>query len=90
MQRRVALALGQTDDFQVKRTEGERQLKQLQWQQAGEVARQLGRQHGSQLAAGDDMRGLQVVGRGVENLPAQTLFAQPLVDHAARLATVYP
>src|SRR3990167_813049 len=90
VQRRVTLALGQADDFQVKRTEGERQLKQLQWQQAGEVARQLGRQHGGQFAVGDDMRGLQVVGRGVENLPAQALLAQPLVDHAAGLAAMHP
>ena len=90
MQRRVTLALGQADDFQVKRAEGERQLEQLQRQQAGKVARQLGRQHGSQFTAGDDMRGLQVIGRCIANLPAQALFAQPLVDHAARLTAVYP
>ncbi len=36
------------------------------------------------------MRRLQIVGGGVDDLPRQPLFAQPLVDHAARLAAVYP
>ena len=51
---------------------------------------QGGGQHRRQLAAGDDMRGLQVVRRGVEDLPRQPLFAQPLIDHAAGLPAVYP
>src|SRR3990167_1021216 len=90
LQRRVALALRQADDFQVEGAEVEGQVEQLQRQQRGEVARQLPGQYGRQLAAGDDMRGLQVVRGGVENLAAEALFAKPLVDHAAGLATVHP
>lgn len=43
LQRRIALAQGQADDVQVKGLQLKWQLKQLQRQQAGEVARQLGR-----------------------------------------------
>ncbi len=36
------------------------------------------------------MRGLQIVRRGVGDGTAQAVFAQPLINHAARLPTVYP
>ncbi|MNG27817.1 hypothetical protein D3C84_1129860 [compost metagenome] len=64
------MALRQADDFQVEGAEGEGQVEQLQRQQRGEVAGQLAGQYGGQFAAGDDMRGLQIVGRGVENFAA--------------------
>ncbi len=54
------------------------------------MSRQLARKHRRQLACRHDMRRLQIVRRGVSNGAAQALFAQPLVDHAARLAAMYP
>lgn len=33
---------------------------------------------------------LQIVGGGVDDLPRQPLFAQPLIDHATGLAAVHP
>ncbi len=39
---------------------------------------------------GDQVRRLQVVGRGVDDFSRQALLAQPLVDHAARLAATHP
>ena len=54
------------------------------------MLRQLGRQHGGKIAAGNDVRGLQVVGCGVDDVPAEAVGAEPLVDHALGLATMYP
>ncbi|MNQ66763.1 hypothetical protein D3C85_812630 [compost metagenome] len=39
---------------------------------------------------GDQVRRLQVVGRGVDDFARQALLAQPLVDHAPRLAATHP
>ena len=36
------------------------------------------------------MRGLQVVGRGVDDLAGEAVLAQPLLDHAAGLPAMHP
>ena len=54
------------------------------------MLRQLAGQHRRQLARRHDMRRLQIVRRGVGDGAVQALFAQPLIDHAPRLAAMYP
>ncbi|MND98634.1 hypothetical protein D3C80_909950 [compost metagenome] len=63
---------------------------QLQRQQRGEVACQLRRQHHAQIRRRHQVRRLQVVGRGVDDLPRQPLLPEPLIDHAARLPAMHP
>ncbi len=84
------LALRQVHQFELERADVERQFEQPQRQQLRELTGQLGRQHDGQVGMGDQVRRLQVIGRGVDDFSRQALLAQPLVDHAARLTAADP
>ncbi|MNH20892.1 hypothetical protein D3C79_806790 [compost metagenome] len=84
------LTVAQVHQFQLERLQGKRQFVHRQRQQMRKLLGQLPRQHHTHVGGCGQMGGLQVVGRGIGDLPGQALLGQPLVDHAPGLAAVHP